>query len=288
SVGKDCKGRLIGLGVGVCSTLLKKAKHLLIQNEDLCHTNLELAGKVDALEKDLQKVKDTMIVLVTHLTSSSPDRIVETSRQAATVSELTSRTGQLPQESSELTNKAVEFLKLTFSLLDIDTLSCSNIVTYNTLIDGHGKLGRVEEADSIFGEMKNMGCDPDVGVKANVVTYTALVDGLCKDGKVEDGEKVFEMSKAGVDANQLIYTVLINGCLKTKRVEKVMHLLKEMNEKGIEFDLLLYETVVWGLCDQGKLEEAKVVISEMLECGVKANHIIFTTLVDAYFKAGKE
>ncbi|KAF6152197.1 hypothetical protein GIB67_005307 [Kingdonia uniflora] len=60
---KDRKGRLIGLGAGVCPTLLKKAKHLLIQNEDLRDTNIELAGKVDVLEKDLQKVKDTVNVL---------------------------------------------------------------------------------------------------------------------------------------------------------------------------------------------------------------------------------
>ncbi|KAF6146668.1 hypothetical protein GIB67_008954 [Kingdonia uniflora] len=63
SVDKDRKGRLIGLGAGVCPTLLKKAKHLLIQNEDLRDTNIELAGKVDVLEKDLQKVKDTVNVL---------------------------------------------------------------------------------------------------------------------------------------------------------------------------------------------------------------------------------
>ncbi|KAF6169951.1 hypothetical protein GIB67_034343 [Kingdonia uniflora] len=48
SVDKDHKGHLIGLGAGVCPTLLKKAKHLLIQNEDLCDTNIELAGKVDS------------------------------------------------------------------------------------------------------------------------------------------------------------------------------------------------------------------------------------------------
>ncbi|KAF6134682.1 hypothetical protein GIB67_002083 [Kingdonia uniflora] len=63
SVDKDRKGRLIGLGVGVCPTLLKKVKHLLIQNEDLCDTNIELAVKVDVLHKDLQKVKDTVNVL---------------------------------------------------------------------------------------------------------------------------------------------------------------------------------------------------------------------------------
>ncbi|KAF6156472.1 hypothetical protein GIB67_011273 [Kingdonia uniflora] len=63
SVDKDRKRCLIGLGAGVCPTLLKKAKHLLIQNEDLRDTNIELAGKVDALEKDLQKLKDIVNVL---------------------------------------------------------------------------------------------------------------------------------------------------------------------------------------------------------------------------------
>ncbi|KAF6140280.1 hypothetical protein GIB67_000328 [Kingdonia uniflora] len=43
-VDKDRKGSLIGLGAGVCPTLLKKSKHLLIQNKDLRDINIELAG----------------------------------------------------------------------------------------------------------------------------------------------------------------------------------------------------------------------------------------------------
>ncbi|KAF6174808.1 hypothetical protein GIB67_042877 [Kingdonia uniflora] len=60
---KDCKGRLIGHGASDFPILPKKTKLLLIQNEDLLDTNIELADKVNVLEKDLQKVKDTVNVL---------------------------------------------------------------------------------------------------------------------------------------------------------------------------------------------------------------------------------
>ncbi|KAF6136738.1 hypothetical protein GIB67_020060 [Kingdonia uniflora] len=48
TIDKDRKGRMIALGTGVCPIILKKAKHLLKQNEDLRNTNLELTDEIKA------------------------------------------------------------------------------------------------------------------------------------------------------------------------------------------------------------------------------------------------
>ncbi|KAF6176839.1 hypothetical protein GIB67_026526 [Kingdonia uniflora] len=68
---KENKGRMRGLGVGVCPIVMKKTKHLIKQNEYLRSENLQMINKVDKLEVDITKLTDTLKIFMIRSSSSS-------------------------------------------------------------------------------------------------------------------------------------------------------------------------------------------------------------------------
>nr|POE64064.1 pentatricopeptide repeat-containing protein [Quercus suber] len=65
----------------------------------------------------------------------------------------------------------------------------TNVVTYNTLIDGYCKMGRVGKMYKAESILKDMVANH---VYPNEVTYNILIDGFCKDENVLATKKVFE------------------------------------------------------------------------------------------------
>ncbi|KAJ0795032.1 putative tetratricopeptide-like helical domain superfamily [Helianthus annuus] len=90
-----------------------------------------------------------------------------------------------------------------------------DIHTYNTLIRGLCKTGRLVSARELINEMTLKGCKP------NTVTYTILIDGHCKEQRLEEaGEIMREMSK--------------NGLCKMGKVQRAFDFLKDMVHLGIQ------------------------------------------------------
>ncbi|CAA7053935.1 unnamed protein product [Microthlaspi erraticum] len=82
-----------------------------------------------------------------------------------------------------------------------------DVVTFNALIDGFVKEGKLLEAEN------SKDCLP------NVVTYTTLINGFCKSKRVEDGMELFrEMSQRGLVGNTVTYTLLSKGFSKLEIV----------------------------------------------------------------------
>ncbi|KAF6165205.1 hypothetical protein GIB67_007190 [Kingdonia uniflora] len=61
-----------------------------------------------------------------------------------------------------------------------------NVITYNSLIDGLCKVGRVAVAQELFMEMQVRGPSP------NIYTYSTLVNGLFTNGSYEEAMRLFE------------------------------------------------------------------------------------------------
>ena len=59
------------------------------------------------------------------------------------------------------------------------TVVSPNVVTYNVLIDGLYKEGKLDNVKRIFYEMSNR------NIYLDVVTYNVLIHGLSKEGKLD-------------------------------------------------------------------------------------------------------
>ncbi|KAF8369843.1 hypothetical protein HHK36_032133 [Tetracentron sinense] len=69
-------------------------------------------------------------------------------------------------------------------------------LTYNVLVNGFCREGKVDQARKIMDFMRKNGCCP------NIFNYSALMNGFCKEGRVE--EAIF-MRKSGLKVDVVAY-----------------------------------------------------------------------------------
>merc|ERR1711871_1619758 len=117
-----------------------------------------------------------------------------------------------------------------------------NTVTYSTMIDVVGKIGKnVKGAKYLFEEMK------EKKVEINTVTYNTMIDVVGKIGKNVKGAKDLfeEMKEKKVEINTVTYSTMIDVVGKIgKDVKGAKYLFKEMKEKKVEIDTVTYSTIM--------------------------------------------
>ena len=61
-----------------------------------------------------------------------------------------------------------------------------DVISYNTLIDGHCLAGTIDEASKQIDGMVS------VGLKLDSFSYDTLLHGYCKDGRIDDAYFLFQ------------------------------------------------------------------------------------------------
>ncbi|KAJ4956507.1 hypothetical protein NE237_013290 [Protea cynaroides] len=139
---------------------------------------------------------------------------------------------------------------------------CStSVVTYNTLIDGYCKMGRVGKmykADALLKEMISSKIYP------NEITFNSLIDGYCKDENTSAAIKLFkEMKRQACDA---------------------LSIKNEMMGLNLKPSIVTYNALINGFSKKGMFNEAKVLFDNIADHGLFLNVITFNILMDAYCK----
>ncbi|OUZ99809.1 Pentatricopeptide repeat [Macleaya cordata] len=156
-----------------------------------------------------------------------------------------------------------------------------NVYSFNILIRGFCRDGKLEKALGFFNEMERTGCSP------NVVTFNTLVDAYCKVGKIDEAFKLFElMAQRELRPNLITYNAVINGLCRLGRMKDTKRVVEEMESKGLVPDKVTYNTLVNGYCMEGNVHQALVLHSEMVQKGVTPNVITYTALINSMCRAG--
>jgi leucine-rich PPR motif-containing protein len=88
-----------------------------------------------------------------------------------------------------------------------------DIVTYNTVIDGLCKIGRLDDAMSQFSQMIGD------GLSADIVTFTTLIHGFSMFGKWDKAEELFyEMMDRGIPPDVTVFSAMIDKLFKEGNV----------------------------------------------------------------------
>lgn len=159
---------------------------------------------------------------------------------------------------------------------------CPDVLTYNTLLDGLCRAGKVETARNFLDGMKRKW---EEGISPNVVSYTTLIRGYCGCGDMAKAVEVLdEMGKVGVKPNKVTYNTIVKGLCETRR----MDLVKEVLERDAEFkpDTCTFNTLMEAHCGFGRVEEAVKVFERMLELHVKTDSASYSTLICGLCKSG--
>ncbi|XP_019083088.1 PREDICTED: pentatricopeptide repeat-containing protein At1g63070, mitochondrial-like isoform X2 [Camelina sativa] len=148
--------------------------------------------------------------------------------------------------------------QMVFKKMESDGVPPS-IVTYNILLDGLCKNGKLEKA-LVAGKVEDgwdLFCSLNLkGVKPNVVTYTTMMSGLCSKRLLEEADALFrEMKVDGPLPDSGTYNTLIRAHLRDGDETASAELIKEMRSCGFAGDASTFGLVINMLHD-GRLDKS--------------------------------
>ncbi|XP_047338461.1 pentatricopeptide repeat-containing protein At1g03560, mitochondrial [Impatiens glandulifera] len=191
--------------------------------------------------------------------------------------------GMEPDEVAygSIVNILIKSGRLDEAMKCFESCERNNAVTYSIAIDGLGKVGRVEEAESLFEEMIKKGCTPDS------YCYNAIIDAYTKNGRIEDAIQRFEeMEGLGCNRSVYTYTIIINGLFLEHRNEEALRMWGEMIDKGITPNDACCRAVSIGLCLSGKVGRACKILDQLAPMGVIPDNM-FEDMIKSLCKVGR-
>ncbi|KAL0394036.1 UNVERIFIED_CONTAM: Pentatricopeptide repeat-containing protein [Sesamum latifolium] len=189
-----------------------------------------------------------------------------------------------------------------------DEMSQRDVISWNSLISGHMKLGQVRKARALFEEMPNktiiswtamisgytkMGCFGDAldvfrgmqmaGMQPDWVSLVAVLPACAQLGALELGKWIhFYADKKGLLRKTCVCNALIEMYTKCGSVNQALQLFNKMSEK----DVISWSTMIAGLAQHGRAHEAIELFHEMQKLNVEPNEITFVGLLSACGHAG--
>nr|GFA19760.1 hypothetical protein [Tanacetum cinerariifolium] len=100
-----------------------------------------------------------------------------------------------------------------------------DVGSYNVMISGLCKCGKVKESLEVWERMKRNDREMDL------FTYSSVINVFCESGNVEGGMMVFnEMIGKRVCPDVAVYNVLLNGCFRGGMVSECFELWERMEK----------------------------------------------------------
>ncbi|OAY65066.1 Pentatricopeptide repeat-containing protein, chloroplastic [Ananas comosus] len=157
-----------------------------------------------------------------------------------------------------------------------------DVVTYNTLLDGLCRAGRVATARNLLDGMR---ARTSPHLSPNVVSYTTVIRGYCAKSLPDEAVALFEeMVAAGLKPNKITYNTLIQGLCEARRMDLVKRML---GDDGFKPDTCTFNTLIAAHCKMGKISDALKVFDRMLELRVKRDSASYSTVMRAFCESGE-
>ncbi|KAK9053393.1 hypothetical protein SSX86_030026 [Deinandra increscens subsp. villosa] len=152
--------------------------------------------------------------------------------------------------------------------------------TVVSLILQLGNLGRAEEAEAVFEEIKEGG-----RAVPRTRAYNAVLRGYVRNGSLKDAESmVTEMEKNGVSPDEHTYSLLIDAYGNAGRWESARIVLKEMESKDVKPNSFVFSRILACYRDRGEWQKSFKVLKEMQKCGVKPDRQFYNVMIDTFGK----
>lgn len=158
----------------------------------------------------------------------------------------------------------------------------SNIVTYNSIIDGYGKAGLLEELECFLSNMlEEAKCIPDL------YTMNSVLWAFGNKGKIDEMERWYgEFQIMGIEPDVQTFNVLIKSYGKVCDYGKMILVLKYMNKRFFTPTVVTFNLLIECFGRNGEIEKMEYYFRLMKIKGIKPNSITYCSLVNAYSKAG--
>lgn len=183
----------------------------------------------------------------------------------------------------------------------------SDLVTWNSMVDGYAKNGMVAAARHLFDEMPERDAvswnvmiaghagagDMDAAKELflsmperDVVSWNSIIDGYARTGEVEVAQEYFN---AMPDKNLVSWNIMLALYTRTKDYEECLKLFDGMLELGdVKPNEGTFVSVLTACANLGRLERGQWVHSLIKDCHVKIklDVLLSTALLTMYAKCG--
>ncbi|KAJ4913602.1 hypothetical protein Rs2_08223 [Raphanus sativus] len=155
-----------------------------------------------------------------------------------------------------------------------------NIIAYNTLITGYGKVSKMEAAQSLFHRFYDLGLKPDE------TTYRSMIEGWGRAGSYEQAKCYYqELKRLGYKPNSSNLFTLINLQAKYGENEGAIKTIEDMVNVGCQYPSIL-GIVLQAYEKVGKIDAVPYVLKGSFHNHIRLNQTSFSILVMAYIKHG--
>lgn len=190
-----------------------------------------------------------------------------------------------------------------------DEMSERDVISWNSLISGHARLGKMKKARGLFDSMPE---------KKTIVSWTAMISGYTGAGCYGEAMEFFRgMQLAGVDPDEISLVSVLPSCAhlgslelgkwihiyaerkgflrqtgvcnaliemysKCGRISQAIQLFDQMKGK----DVISWSTMISGYAHHGDAEGAMETFDEMRRAMVRPNGITFLGLLSACSHVG--
>lgn len=150
----------------------------------------------------------------------------------------------------------------------------SDIICWNTMVDGYLKCGDVEAAKELFE------CMPD----KNIGSWNAMISGFAKCGMIEEARKLFnEMDKR----DEISWSAIIDGYIKGGYYKEALEVFNEMQREDIRPRKFILSSVLAACANVGALDQGRWIHTYVKRNSMRMDAVLGTALVDLYAKCGR-
>ncbi|KAJ0978834.1 hypothetical protein J5N97_014308 [Dioscorea zingiberensis] len=151
-----------------------------------------------------------------------------------------------------------------------------NASSFNILIHGWCKAGKLDEAKQTIKEMSDFGFTPCV------ISYTNMIEAYCIKKDFESVDAILaEMRCQGCLPNVVTYTIIMHSLGKANRIQEALQVCDKMGRDGCVPDTSFYNSLIFILSRAGRLADANHLYEEMCKDGIPLNATTYNTLISA-------
>ncbi|KAG5000870.1 hypothetical protein JHK87_021942 [Glycine soja] len=148
-----------------------------------------------------------------------------------------------------------------------------NLILENVLIDMLAACGEMDEAQSVFDNMKNR----------DVISWTSIVTGFANIGQIDLARKYFDQIP---ERDYVSWTAMIDGYLRMNRFIEALALFREMQMSNVKPDEFTMVSILTACAHLGALELGEWVKTYIDKNSIKNDTFVGNALIDMYFKCG--
>ncbi|KAF5462248.1 hypothetical protein F2P56_018270 [Juglans regia] len=136
-------------------------------------------------------------------------------------------------------------------------------MTYNIIVGGWSKFGRVSEMECVLEAMLADGFSPDS------FTFSYLIEGLGRAGRIDDAVQIFKnMEKKGCLPDTGVYNAIISNFISVGDYDECVKYYKSMLSNGCEPDISTFTKLIAAFLKARKVADALEMFDEMLGRGI--------------------